>query len=133
MLVTWRWSSLDKGVNGMSVTRLGEISPFWQNFKSLRQIFEGLFLIWQNVESTWQNFCIIGLIFIVVVGQILKNNLTNWSHCLACQITSPFNKKIVLKGFLFNFILKQPILLLNGEIIWQASGFRFHDTSNQSF
>ena len=41
---------------------------------------------------------------------------------LACQITFPFNQKIgCLKLDLFNFILKQPSFLLNGEVIWQAS------------
>ena len=34
------------------VTRFGEISPLWHNFKSLRQIFESLFIIWQNVYFT---------------------------------------------------------------------------------
>ena len=35
-----------------SVTRFGEIAPLWQNFTSLWQIFDTLFLIWQNVEPT---------------------------------------------------------------------------------
>ena len=48
-----------------SVTRLGEISPLWQKFTSL-----------------WQICDIIGLIFIIANGQILKNNLTIWSHLL---------------------------------------------------
>ena len=33
-----------------SVTRFGEISPFWQKFTSLWQIFDSLFLIWQNAQ-----------------------------------------------------------------------------------
>ena len=38
-----------------SVTRFGEISPLWQNFTSLREILDGLFLIWQNVEPSLAN------------------------------------------------------------------------------
>ena len=37
------------------VTRFGEISPLWQNFPSLWQISDSLFLIWQNVEPTLTN------------------------------------------------------------------------------
>ena len=54
-----------------SVTRVGKISPLWQKFRSIRQIFDSLFLIWQIRD-------IIGLIFIVANGQMLKNNLTIW-------------------------------------------------------
>ena len=38
-----------------SVTRFGEILPLWQKFTSLWQIFNGLFLIWQNAEPTLAN------------------------------------------------------------------------------
>ena len=55
------------------VTRFCEISPLWQ-------IFNGLFLIWQMLSLLWQICDIIGLIFKVPNGQILKNNVTNWSH-----------------------------------------------------
>ena len=34
------------------VTRFGEILPFWHNIKSLGQIVEGLFRIWQNIDPT---------------------------------------------------------------------------------
>ena len=50
-------------VVGSSVTRFGEISPTWQKFTSLWQIFDGLFLIWQSAKPTlanlrhyWANF-----------------------------------------------------------------------------
>ena len=33
-----------------SVTRFGEISPLWHNFKNLWDIFEGLFCAWENVD-----------------------------------------------------------------------------------
>ena len=42
-------------VVGSSVTRFGEISPTWQKFTSLWQIFDGLFLIWQNAEPALAN------------------------------------------------------------------------------
>ena len=35
-----------------------------------------------------------------------------------CRITSPIQQKAVL--FLNNCLAKQPIFLLNGEVIWQA-------------
>ena len=38
-----------------SVTRFGEISPFWLKFTSLGQIFDSLFHIWQNTKSTLAN------------------------------------------------------------------------------
>ena len=41
--------------DGSSVTRLGEISPLWQKFTSLWQIFDCLFLIWLNAEPTLAN------------------------------------------------------------------------------
>ena len=40
-----------------SVTRFGEILPLWHNFKSIGQIFEGLFSIWQNVDHTVAKMC----------------------------------------------------------------------------
>ena len=36
-----------------SVTRFGEISPLLNNFKTLGQIFEDLFSIWQHFNLTW--------------------------------------------------------------------------------
>ena len=45
------------------MTRFGEISPLWQNLKSLWQFFEGKFSIWQhlwpilaNFVCSWANF-----------------------------------------------------------------------------
>ena len=43
----WLWLWLSS-----NVTRFGEISPLWLNFKSLGQIFLGLFSIWQNFDHT---------------------------------------------------------------------------------
>ena len=49
----------------VSVTRFGEISPFWQNMLRHWQNFNGLFSIWQKFDA-------IGQIYIVANGQILK-------------------------------------------------------------
>ena len=38
------------------VTRFDEISPLWQNLKSLWQIFEGKFSIWQNLGPILAKF-----------------------------------------------------------------------------
>ena len=65
-----------------SVTRFGEISPLWQTFTSIWQNFDSFFLIWQNAEPTLAICDIFGLIFIVANGQVLKKNLTIWSHWL---------------------------------------------------
>ena len=35
-----------------SANRFGEIPPLLQNFKTLRQFFEGLVSVWQNFEPT---------------------------------------------------------------------------------
>ena len=50
----------------VSVTRFGEISPFWQNMLRRWQNFNGLFSIWQKFDA-------IGQIYIVANGQILKS------------------------------------------------------------
>ena len=55
-----------------SVTRFGENSPLLQTFTSLWQIFDNLFLTWQNAESTLAIFDIIGQIFIAENDRIKK-------------------------------------------------------------
>ena len=66
-----------------SVTRFGEIMPIWQNFTSLWQFFNSLFLILKNDGRTLANLEHINwLIFFVANGQLLKNNLTIWLHCI---------------------------------------------------
>ena len=63
-----------------SVTRFGEISPLWQKFTSRWQIFDCSFLIWKMLSLLSQICDIIGLVFFVANGQILKNYPTIWSH-----------------------------------------------------
>ena len=47
-------------IDATIVTRFGEISPLWQNFKSLWLLFEGLFCIGQNVNLIGHIFRILG-------------------------------------------------------------------------
>ena len=59
----------------ISVTRFGEILQVFG-------IFLRVYLLLGKMLSLLWQFCdIIGLIFIVENGQILKNNQTIWSHC----------------------------------------------------
>ena len=54
------------------MTRFGEISPLWLNFKSLGQIFWGLISNWQNFDPTVAKMFFIWHVFIVVDGPIRK-------------------------------------------------------------
>ena len=65
-----------------------DLSKFRQFGKSLPVIGKFLvdyFLFGKMPKQLWQICDIIGLIFIVAIGQMLKNNLPIWSH-LARQI-----------------------------------------------
>ena len=59
-----------------SVTRFGECLQVLGKFLAVR------FLFGKMLSLLWQKCDIIGLIFIASNGQILKNNLKLWSHCL---------------------------------------------------
>ena len=65
-----------------SVTRFGEISPFGKNLLALGKFLTVYFLFGKMLSLLWQICDIIGLIFGVANGQILKNILTIWSHWL---------------------------------------------------
>ena len=66
--------------------RGNQCDQIWQIFATLANVyksltnFDGLFLIWQNDDLLWKICDIIGLIFSVAYGQILKNHLTIRSH-----------------------------------------------------
>ena len=62
-----------------SVTRFGEIPSLWQISTSLWQIGDSLFHILQNVDPILANW--LHYWANVANFQILKNNLTIWSHC----------------------------------------------------
>ena len=59
-----------------SVTRFGEISPFWPKFKLIWQHFEGLFSIGHNIESSLAPF------------------VSFWANVCCCE--QPYNEKINL-------------------------------------
>ena len=64
-----------------SVTRCAEISPLWQKLKKSLPNVCWVSKCLANFSPTLVNFETFLLqIFIVVNGQILKNNLANWSH-----------------------------------------------------
>ena len=44
---------------------------FGNDFKSFRHLFEGLFSLGQNFETSYANIFVIGIIFIVVIEQIM--------------------------------------------------------------
>ena len=62
------------GLINTSVTRFGEISPLWQNFKNILQLYDGLISIWQTFEPTLENSVFFGPIYVVVNGQILSKH-----------------------------------------------------------
>ena len=59
-----------------SVTRFGDISPFWQKCKQMWQRFEGLFSSWDKFESTLANF------------------VCFWANVYCCEL--PYDEKINL-------------------------------------
>ena len=85
-----------------SVTWFGKISPLWQKSTvSLGQFSTVYFLFWKILNLFgkilnlfWQICDIVGLFVIVANGQILKNNLTIWSHCRAPREEIIFKEKI---------------------------------------
>ena len=60
----------------------------------INQFFTVYFWFGKMLSLIWQICDIIGLIFIVANGQILKNNLTIWSHCRAPREEIIFKEKI---------------------------------------
>ena len=61
-----------------SVIRFGHFGKSLQVFGKFLTVY---FLFGKMLSLLWQICDIIGLYFIVANGQILKNNLTIWSHC----------------------------------------------------
>ena len=73
-----------------------DLAKFHHFGKSLQinQFFTVYFWFGKMLSLIWQICDIIGLIFIVANGQILKNNLTIWSHCRAPREEIIFKEKI---------------------------------------
>ena len=63
-----------------SVTRFGEISPFWQFLKVLGYYVRAYLVLGKNLKLLWSTFYGIGQIFFVGSGLKLTNNLAIWSH-----------------------------------------------------
>ena len=55
---------------------------FGKIFKVLGNFLRVYFLIGKLLEWLWQIFNSIGKVFNAVNGQMLKNNLATWSHCV---------------------------------------------------
>ena len=71
---------------------LRKFRNFAKRLTSLWQNFDGLFLIWQNVEPTLANLWLCWANFQCYNWQILKNNLTIWSH----WIRQPYSSKVAI-------------------------------------
>ena len=88
-----------------SVTRFGEISPFGKNLLALGKFLTVYFLFGKMLSLLWQICDIIGLIFGVANGQILKNILTIWSHWLFSILCSPSERAFTLFKMAQTYIL----------------------------
>ena len=63
-----------------SLTRFAKISPLCQKIHVFGKFLTVYFLFRKMLSLLLQIWYIFGRIFIVADGQILKNNLTIWSH-----------------------------------------------------
>ena len=79
-----------------NVTRFGEISPLWQHFNRLWENFD-MVLIWYlvNFWNYFENFYANVSNFNYINGQILKNHIAIWSHCI-CTFVSIRRRRIDL-------------------------------------
>ena len=76
--------SLNYLLLSISVTEFGEILLLCQNFTSIRQFLSVYFLFGKMLRLLWRICYIVGLIFIVENGQIVKNSIDIWSHWFLC-------------------------------------------------
>ena len=58
-----------------------QCDQIWQNLATMTKFYKSLATFWLFISYLAKQCYIIGLIFIVASGQILKHNLTIWSHC----------------------------------------------------
>ena len=73
---------------------LAKFHHFGISLKVLSKFLTVYFLFGKMLSLLWQTCDIIELIFIVANGQILKKNLTIWSHC----------RKLCSLGILFDYL-----------------------------
>ena len=111
------------------------------HFGKILQVFGNIlkvyFLFGEILNLLWQICCITGQIFIVTNGQILKYNLTIWSHCQSSSGGEfqpvPFAFKSNYEWYLQKNYTN--ILLFKSKNMWcQASELRLpcrHDTPVQ--
>ena len=69
-------------VVGYQCDQIWRFLPLWQNFISLWQFNKGFKAFGQILNLFRQILNAIGQIFNIIIGQILKNNLAIWLHCL---------------------------------------------------
>ena len=81
-----------------NVTRFGKIRHFGESLQIFGQFLTVYLLFGKMLNLLWQICDIIGLIFIVGNGQILKNNLTIWSHC-QCRLMQTQTEQIKDSGW----------------------------------
>ena len=90
---TWVWERAESRCNGYRESRItgrGELRSVWPDSAKFRHFVKSLqvfgkflkvcFLFGKMLSLLWQICDIIEVIFNVANGQILKNNLTIWSH-----------------------------------------------------
>ena len=65
----------------ISVTRFGKNCQYGNILQVFGKFFTVKFVFGKMLSLLWQICNCVGLIFIVGNGQILKDNLTVWSHC----------------------------------------------------
>ena len=90
------WINLSANCATARVTRFGEISPLWQNFKSLWAIFLMVHLLFCKILVQLWHFYAIGQIVIVVNGQRLNSYIATWSPGLATKFTSESRQMRIL-------------------------------------
>ena len=60
---------------------------FGKKLEVYGNIFKVNFIFVQVLNPFWNNFYALGQVFIVVNGQILKNNLAIWSHWSSLKLS----------------------------------------------
>ena len=91
-----------------SVTRFATISPLWHEFKSLVQMFEGLFSIWQNFDPTYcsKNVLLLGKFSLLQMAQNSKV-IQPSVHSVSPSILFNFFSRLV-RQILISFLLASP-------------------------
>ena len=91
----------------LSETILAKFHHFAKSLQVFGKFLTVYFLFGNMLSHLWQICDIIGLIFHFPNGQILKNNLTIWSHCLLVwnYFGSFFQRKIIERNIFIIIII----------------------------